>query len=74
MVLWDWETENSAFHTENGIDYKNFRLPYWLDYAKELGENSPILVVRTKYNDNEDEDLIDKKTLKEKYNLSFAVC
>lgn len=52
LALWDWETENKE-HTEleeNGKTraYKNYRLSYWLDYARSLGKRSPVIVVQTK--------------------------
>ncbi len=71
VVCWDWETEHTPEQTENGIIYRNYTLPYWLDYAKELGDDSPIIVVRTKCEDSrfENEELKGKKELATQYGV-----
>lgn len=52
LLLWDAETEGKPFtkRTEAGKErtYRNYKLPYWLAYAKQLGKGSPILIVQTK--------------------------
>ncbi|MEO1656005.1 MAG: COR domain-containing protein, partial [Bacteroidota bacterium] len=53
VLAWDYETEiNLEPHREEvdgeTYEYQNYSLFYWLDYAKELGEESPLLLVQTK--------------------------
>ncbi len=52
LCMWDKHTEATEFTTknENGIkrEYLNRKLPYWLSYAVNLGNGSPIIVVQTK--------------------------
>ncbi len=62
LLLWDKETEGKSFteRTEAGKlrKYRNFKLPYWLAYAKSLGKGSPILIVQTKCYIPEDEEVL----------------
>lgn len=54
LVLWDHKTlpdENPYSKIEEkGVErqYPNFRLYYWLSYAKTQGKGSPVIVVQTK--------------------------
>ncbi len=52
LILWDKDTENLT-HTmrqEHGEErrYRNYRLPYWLYYAIQQGNGSPVIIVQTK--------------------------
>lgn len=53
LVLWDLTTEEKNLFTEHKIgdhclQYENYPLSYWLDYTKNQGENSPVIVIQTK--------------------------
>ncbi len=51
LLVWDCENEGKPSHCYNGVDYKNEKLRYWLEYATCFGEDSPILVVQNKMDD-----------------------
>jgi hypothetical protein len=52
LILWDLDTEKKSYTSceEDGQvrQHENHKLPYWLDYAKSQGKNSPMIVVQTK--------------------------
>ena len=79
VLAWRQETETNE-QTEHEItqsngrplkrNYPNYKLNYWLNYAKQLGHDSPMIVVQT----NIKEDQIDKSregALRAKFEGSF---
>jgi C-terminal of Roc, COR, domain/Ras of Complex, Roc, domain of DAPkinase/Leucine Rich repeats (2 copies) len=53
LVVWDADTEQQPTQTEvlpdgSTLAYQNFPMAYWLDYARTLGNGSPVHLVRTK--------------------------
>jgi len=52
LILWDHETESQEYtivkESNNERNYKNYKLDYWLNYAKVLGKGSRALVIQSK--------------------------
>ncbi len=83
ILAWRLETESEErtvhpIKLKNGgkieRSYRNYPLSYWLDYAKQLGKGSPIIIAQT--NRDEDEDKIDSSRtfiqgLEERYTSYF---
>jgi small GTP-binding protein len=73
ILVWDQQTENALSQTEklndnSEITYQNYPLLYWLDYAQNLGNNSPILIVQTKKDRDKKCEIKNWNFLKENYN------
>ena len=56
LVIWDFSTEHKKFAQEY-IDgkleqFRNFKIPYWLDHARSLSWQSPLLVVQNKMDEH----------------------
>ena len=46
-LVWTPEAEDNATHTHNGLEFRNQRLPWWLDYVRGFGNSrSPLIVVQ----------------------------
>ena len=58
LALWDQETleqpTSKITEDEKEREYENFSLQYWLHYIKHQGKNSPVVVVKTKSQENGD--------------------
>jgi internalin A len=49
LLVWTPGTENMDEYEHNGIKFRNYPLPYWLDYVRlHGGPESPLLVVETR--------------------------
>jgi internalin A len=52
LALWDWTTEHKPFAEERFagelIRFRNYELAYWLDHARALSWQSPLMVVQNK--------------------------
>ena len=46
LLVYDLKTENDPISEEDGSD--NHKLPYWLDYIRIYGKNSPVIIVQNK--------------------------
>jgi internalin A len=58
LLVWAREMENEQGHTDQGITFRNQRLPYWLAFVRHLGaSDSPVLVVQTRCDRVQDEAL-----------------
>ena len=58
LLVWARETENEQEHTDQGIVFRNQRLPYWLAYVRHLAaKDSPALIVQTRCDRPQDEAL-----------------
>jgi small GTP-binding protein len=71
VLVWDFENENSAFHTWEGKQYENEKLQYWLEYARCFGEESPILVLQNKIDKAKQKDFL--KEDKDKWKKVFPI-
>ncbi|MCQ0988355.1 COR domain-containing protein [Jiella marina] len=48
ILAWTPGMEERATHLHEGMEFKNFPLPYWLDYVWQFGgEEAPVIVVQT---------------------------
>jgi len=78
ILVWDQQTENALSQTEklddnSEITYQNYPLRYYLDYAKNLGKDSPILIVQTKKDRDKKCEIKDWNFLKENYNIIESI-
>ena len=47
MLVWTPDSENAETHKHNGMEFRNQRLPWWLDYVRRFGNSrSPLIVVQ----------------------------
>jgi GTPase SAR1 family protein len=77
VLVWDTETENTPEQVET-IDgkeyrYRNYPLNYWLDYAKHLGNNSPVLIVQTKKQRDGEQDPKNLNELRTHYPIIASI-
>lgn len=78
VLVWDAKTEQRAYQEEvledgSTVTYQNHSLAYWLNYAKVLGNNSPVLVVQTKTALHGEKSPENWQELKKQYNIVAAV-
>ncbi|AEE49119.1 COR domain-containing protein [Haliscomenobacter hydrossis] len=56
LLAWNKETQSEKYthREEKGkmVAYRNYHLGYWLDYAKTLGKNPPIIVTQTRVHED----------------------
>jgi len=73
ILVWDAQTEAELSQTESlpgaELTYQNYPLRYWLDYAKYLGDNSPVLIVQTKRDRDGKRGIENWEALRKNYNL-----
>ena len=73
LVLWDWATEHQAFSTENiagePVQFRNYELTYWLDHARSLSWQSPLIVVQNKIDQHQRKWPKHLNELQERYNV-----
>ena len=48
VIAWSPDTDNAETYTHDGITFRNHPLAYWVDYARHLAPDSPVLIVQTK--------------------------
>jgi internalin A len=49
LLVWATDTENADTYEYGGIEFRNHRLPYWMDYVRHLCDGpGPVLIVQTK--------------------------
>ncbi|OUD12421.1 leucine-rich repeat domain-containing protein [Thioflexithrix psekupsensis] len=73
VLVWDAQTEKEPEQREGDHPYRNYPLNYWLDYAKNLGKNSPILIVQTKKQRDGEQIPKDLAELHKNYNIIAAI-
>ncbi len=70
LLVWDNESENSLYHyDDNGEKFRNYQLPYWLDYINTFSPRSPVILVRNKADDNLKQQYLHYEELKRKYKI-----
>jgi internalin A len=73
FALWDWTTENQAFATEQiageAVRFRNYKLTYWLDHARALSWQSPLMVVQNKIDQDQRKWPKYLNQLQERYNV-----
>jgi internalin A len=58
LLVWAPEMEVAAEHEYRGMIFRNYPLPYWLDYVRHLsGTDSPVVIVQARCDRPEDEKL-----------------
>jgi GTPase SAR1 family protein len=74
LALWDqYSQENEETPIpENGrmVNYPNRKLRYWLHYIKVFGDESPVLVIKTKARED-DSDHPERSSLRKQYKKQF---
>jgi internalin A len=73
VLVWDAQTEKEPEQKEGDHPYRNYPLNYWLDYAKNLGDNSPILIVQTKKQRDGEQIPKNLADLRQNYNIIAAI-
>jgi len=48
LLVWDADSQSEDYHYINGKPYKNEKRLYWLEYIKHFSNNSPIVLVQNK--------------------------
>jgi internalin A len=49
MIAWHPEFETAGEQTVDGMTFRNYPLPYWLEYVRTLGrKDCPVIVVQTR--------------------------
>ncbi len=77
VLVWDVQTERmlEQIESSNGreVRYQNYPLNYWLDYAKNLGNNSPVLIVQTQRDRDGESVPKNLEELRERYNIIASI-
>ncbi|OUD11720.1 COR domain-containing protein [Thioflexithrix psekupsensis] len=73
VLVWDAQTEKEPEQKEGDHPYRNYPLNYWLDYAKNLGDNSPILIVQTKKQRDGEQIPKNLADLRQRYNIVASI-
>ncbi|OUD13050.1 COR domain-containing protein [Thioflexithrix psekupsensis] len=73
VLVWDAQTEKEPEQKEADHSYRNYPLNYWLDYAKNLGKNSPILIVQTKKQRDGEQIPKNLAELRQNYNIIASI-
>ncbi len=73
VLVWDAKTEQTSEQTEGQYSYRNYPLSYWLEYAKNLGNNSPVLIVQTQKQRDGEQTPNDLTELRKKYTIIAAI-
>jgi internalin A len=59
MLVWIPEMENADEYRHDGIAFRNQPMPYWVEYVRQFGgAGSPVLIMQTRCDRQEDELII----------------